>query len=742
MKRGWKLFLSLTLAATLVLATALPALAIWGTLYVNKSKLKIYELDDTSSHVIKTVKGGTELTVSALSPDGKWAQLSLDEGIGFAQMKYLSKEFPQDYCDHSWYPWNVTKEPTCTKNGKRERSCPVCGKVQTQEIKKLGHDWSKWKVIKEATCYREGTRVRTCATCGEEQKESFLEEHTYGAWSLTLEPTCSREGERLRTCRICGYDQIQTLDTLPHDYEYRVTTLATDHSSGVRSKICTVCGQNGGKESFDPEGTLRRKDRGDAVRAVQQLLVDQGYLNAGGADGVFGGGTEKAIMQFQKDQGLEPDGVAWPQTIKRLSHDYGPWTTVREMTRTSAGERVRTCKDCGHEQRETVEPGEVFEKGRRGEPIRALQQIIKQTGYDAGSADGIYGKKLDAALAAFARDNGFEVETGKVRPADVDALMNAWLGLQADRDWKGEGDADSAVSLALTVTETDPADESGIAGYTWSLTNLGGEKVMFNALLLAFGEDPDFRKDVLVMALDGVELKPGAKNSASGSFVADRDWGSGDMHFAALAVSDKTGAKWLSNTVTFEDEDASASRVIAPMAEELDVTRLPDGTYPVSFDRGDVYKGASGTFMNGVHIYTMDWYDIVDVNTLKLGDVVVVEGEEVPVLALDTTDVITVNDGQDARAFEFISEEDTNGFRLQGFNGLAAYTDHGVTTLTLDPDATFSDGWEYDSEPLVVTYDGIARAMKTSENDYFVQYNTTVRIENGKVVEIKRVYVP
>ena len=62
--------------------------------------------------------------------------------------------------------------------------------------------------------------------------------------------------------------------------------------------------------SYDPEGTLRRGDRGEEVREVQQLLADMDYLSAGGADGIFGAGTEKAITEFQNDQGLTPDGVA------------------------------------------------------------------------------------------------------------------------------------------------------------------------------------------------------------------------------------------------------------------------------------------------------------------------------------------------------------------------------------------------------------------------------------------------
>ena len=36
----------------------------------------------------------------------------------------------------------------------------------------------------------------------------------------------------------------------------------------------------------------------------------------------------------------------------------------------------------------------------------------------------------------------------------------------------------------------------------------------------------------------------------------------------------------------------------------------------------------------------------------------------------------------------------------------------------------------------------IVAAMQTSENEYFVPQNASIRIENGMVAEINRVYVP
>lgn len=54
---------------------------------------------------------------------------------------------------------------------------------------------------------------------------------------------------------------------------------------------------------------LNRGSRGDDVAALQQNLITLGYLS-GGADGSFGGQSERAVTAFQNAMGLEENGVA------------------------------------------------------------------------------------------------------------------------------------------------------------------------------------------------------------------------------------------------------------------------------------------------------------------------------------------------------------------------------------------------------------------------------------------------
>lgn len=188
---------------------------------------------------------------------------------------------------------------------------------------------------------------------------------------------------------------------------------------------------------------------------------------------------------------------------------------------------------------------------------------------------------------------------------------------------------------------------------------------------------------------------------------------------------------------------AESGKTIAPMANDIDVNSLPDGIYPVAFDLVDVQADEGGVVINNAHIFTRDWYDIVDVNTLEVGDSIIVEGEPVEVLTLTRDDFgIAVNEGQDARAFYLVTPEDSNGYTILGMNDLGTYTDHGATALTFDAAATFTDAWDIEKDPVTVDYDGIAEALRTTENDSFIADNTTVRVEAGKVVALNRAYMP
>ena len=63
--------------------------------------------------------------------------------------------------------------------------------------------------------------------------------------------------------------------------------------------------------------TLRKGDRGKSVISMQEALIKLGYLK-GASDGNFGTGTKTAVENFQKENGLDVDGIAGAKTLEKL----------------------------------------------------------------------------------------------------------------------------------------------------------------------------------------------------------------------------------------------------------------------------------------------------------------------------------------------------------------------------------------------------------------------------------------
>ena len=53
--------------------------------------------------------------------------------------------------------------------------------------------------------------------------------------------------------------------------------------------------------------------RGPDVEFVQRVLLSAGY-DTGNVDGIYGPRTMQAVVQFQRDNNLVPDGIVGPNT--------------------------------------------------------------------------------------------------------------------------------------------------------------------------------------------------------------------------------------------------------------------------------------------------------------------------------------------------------------------------------------------------------------------------------------------
>ena len=346
------------------------------------------------------------------------------------------------------------------------------------------HDWVKQSETPGENCTSKGTAYYRCSLCGANATRSTsASDHRWGNWKTKKEATCTERGEETRTCKVCGKKETRKTDRTPHRWgEWTIIVDATDHSAGTRKHTCQVCGAES-TEEFDPEGTLRRGDSGDAVKALQEGLICYGVLKDR-ADGSFGLGTEKAIMAVQKAVGLAADGVAWPQTRRLLGHRFGDWEVLQEMTDFSIGIRQRTCERCGYVESEETWPEPTYRRGDKGDAVKALQEGLSAAGYDCGRADGMFGGRTERAVKAIEETHG------------VTADGIAWPGVQK---WLGIGPADDDREegvLVLTLSQTSEAQSTYAPGdevsFSWTLINHGPEDLILDHVFMDYGDEGMF----------------------------------------------------------------------------------------------------------------------------------------------------------------------------------------------------------------------------------------------------------
>lgn len=91
----------------------------------------------------------------------------------------------------------------------------------------------------------------------------------------------------------------------------------------VRTSSHSVLTSSAYEETTTSVALVKQGDRGDTVKAIQRKLKNWGYYN-GAVDGIFGAGTKKAVVYFQKKNGLTADGVVGSKTLAALGISLTP----------------------------------------------------------------------------------------------------------------------------------------------------------------------------------------------------------------------------------------------------------------------------------------------------------------------------------------------------------------------------------------------------------------------------------
>lgn len=177
----------------------------------------------------------------------------------------------------------------------------------------------------------------------------------------------------------------------------------------------------------------RRGSRGEEVRQIQTVLKDR-ELYTGNIDGIYGSQTEKAVIRFQKQMGLTPDGIAGPQTLSALGLGKAP-SGVTGIGGYSANEVALLARIISAESRGEPYAGQVAVAAvilnRVAHPSfpNTLAGVIYQPGaFSCLDDGGVNAAVADSAYRA-ARDaiNGSDPSGGAIYYYNPAKSTNKWI---------------------------------------------------------------------------------------------------------------------------------------------------------------------------------------------------------------------------------------------------------------------------------------------------------------------------
>ncbi|MBR6571818.1 MAG: peptidoglycan-binding protein [Clostridia bacterium] len=140
--------------------------------------------------------------------------------------------------------------------------------------------------------------------------------------------------------------------------------------------------------------TLSNGSSGNAVTALQSALAELGYMDKKAVDGKFGSATEKALLTFQKRNGLKRDGVATPE-LQLLMYEGTPkdFRGYRQYVKTVA-----------------PVPNALIREGGTGDAVSRLQARLRYLGYYDGENTGVFDRETVAAYKMFEGRNGLNAD--------------------------------------------------------------------------------------------------------------------------------------------------------------------------------------------------------------------------------------------------------------------------------------------------------------------------------------------
>ena len=258
---------------------------------------------------------------------------------------------------HTYGSAVITKQPTCTSEGTKTKTCTQCGATVTETIAKLSHSYTTTVVA--PTCTVDGYTLHKCSVCGTSYKDNTTKTtgHSYGSTVVTKQPTCTAEGTAIKTCTKCNATVTETIPKTSHKYADTVVA-PTCTTGGYTLHKCSVCGTSYKDSTTKATG----HSYGNSVVTKQPTCTSEGTktktctkCNATVTE------TIPKTSHKYADTVVAPTcttggytlhkcsvcGTSYKDsTTKATGHSYGNSVVTKQPTCTSEGTAIKTCTKC------------------------------------------------------------------------------------------------------------------------------------------------------------------------------------------------------------------------------------------------------------------------------------------------------------------------------------------------------------------------------------------------------------
>ena len=258
---------------------------------------------------------------------------------------------------HTYGSAVITKQPTCTAEGTKTKTCTQCGATVTETIPKTSHKYADTVVA--PTCAADGYTLHKCSVCGTSYKDSTTKAtgHSYGNSVVTKQPTCTSEGTKTKTCTKCNATVTETIPKTSHEYADTVVA-PTCTADGYTLHKCSVCGTSYKDSTTKATG----HSYGNSVVTKQPTCTSEGTktktctkCNATVTE------TIPKTSHEYADTVVAPTCTADGYTLHKCSvcgtsykdsttkatgHSYGNSVVTKQPTCTSEGTKTKTCTKC------------------------------------------------------------------------------------------------------------------------------------------------------------------------------------------------------------------------------------------------------------------------------------------------------------------------------------------------------------------------------------------------------------